>query len=61
MVRKMLGLVLAAILSLVILHPSQAQDGVKPRRVGVLMAGSLTDPFTNSLWRALVDGLRELG
>ena len=61
MVRKMLGLVLAAILSLVILHPSQAQDGVKPRRVGVLFTGSLTDPFIKGLWQALLDGLREHG
>ena len=49
------------LLAPLVLIPAVAQDGAKPRRVGVLMAGSLMDPFTNSLWKALVDGLRELG
>src|SRR5512145_1078033 len=60
MVQKICAVALAALLSLLILHPAMAQDGAKPKRVGVLMAGSLTDPFTNSLWKALVHGLREL-
>src|SRR5262245_8537373 len=61
MVRKMLGLVLAGILSLIVLHPSHAQDQAKPRRVGVLMSGSLTEPLTKRLLEALADGLREQG
>jgi putative ABC transport system substrate-binding protein len=61
MIRKMLGPIVAAILPFVISHLSQAQEGVKPRRVGVLQAGSQTDPFVKRLFQALLDGLREHG
>src|SRR5512145_531715 len=61
MIRKMLGPILAAILPFVISHLSQAQGGAKPRRVGVLQAGSQTDPLVKRLFQALLDGLREHG
>ena len=51
----------AVLFSLLALHPAQAQDGAKPRRVGVLIAWSLSDPVSKRTWQALVDGLRELG
>ena len=60
MVQKICAVALAALSSLLILHPAMAQDGVK-RRVGVLMSGSLMDPFVKRLLEALADGLREQG
>ena len=50
-----------ALLAPLVLIPAVAQDGAKPRRVGVLMNGSLTDPVIRRDWQALVDGLRKHG
>ena len=50
-----------ALLAPLLLMPAVAQDGAKPRRVGVLMNGSLTDPVIRRDWQALVDGLRKHG
>jgi putative tryptophan/tyrosine transport system substrate-binding protein len=61
MVQKIYSVALAAFLSLLILNPAMAQDGAKPRRVGLLMAWSLSDPVTKRTWQTLVDSLRELG
>src|SRR5262245_42654801 len=61
MFRIILSLALAAPLSLVALDPASAQDGAKPRRVGVLMGLSLSDPIVRRHWEALVDGLRKRG
>ena len=48
------------LLAPLLLIPAAAQDGAKPRRVGILWSGSPMDPFGNRLSKALVDGLREL-
>ena len=61
MARRAFGVAIAALLSLAVLHPAMAQDEAKPRRVGVLMSGSLTEPLTKRLLEALADGLREQG
>ena len=56
------GAVLAAVLGAAFsttLAWSQSPD--KPRRVGVLVGASLSDPGIRRLWNALVDGLREHG
>ena len=49
------------LLAPVLLFPAEAQEAAKPRRVGLLMAWSLSDPVTKRTWQTLVDGLRELG
>jgi putative tryptophan/tyrosine transport system substrate-binding protein len=49
------------LLAPLLLIPAVAQDGAKPRRLGVLMNGSLTDPVIRRDWQALVDGLRKHG
>jgi len=60
--RFVCGAVLAAVLAAAFsttLAWSQSPD--KPRRVGVLVGASLSDPGIRRLWDALVDGLREHG
>ena len=61
MVGRGFGMLLAGLLSLLVLFPAAAQDGAKPRSVGLLVGGSLSDPVVRRVWRALVDGLREHG
>lgn len=61
MFRIVLSLALAAPLSLAAPDPAAAQDGAKPRRVGVLFSVSKTDQITKSIRDALVDGLRKRG
>jgi putative ABC transport system substrate-binding protein len=56
-----LRLAAAVLLASLVLIPAVAQDGAKPRRIGVLTASSLADPATKRSWDALVDGLRERG
>src|SRR5262245_29068272 len=38
-----------------------SQSPAKPRRVGLLVGGSLSDPGVRRIWQVLVDGLREHG
>ena len=61
MARGAFGLAIAALLSLAVPHPGMAQDQAKPRRVGVLVASSPSDPAVKLNFEALVDGLRRRG
>src|SRR5262245_36281529 len=62
MLRKVLGLALAAPLSLVALDQAAAQDSAKPKRVGVLLLSSpQSDPVIRRVWETFVDGLGEHG
>src|SRR5262245_9407888 len=61
MAKRGFGLALAALITLFVLFPAAAQDGAKPKRVGVLAGLSLSDPVLRRLWQTLVYGLREHG
>src|SRR5262245_60782806 len=49
------------LLAPLVLIPAEAQEATKPRRVGVLFAGSLSDPQIKRYWDTLVDGLHQRG
>jgi putative tryptophan/tyrosine transport system substrate-binding protein len=55
------GAALAAVLVAPFSTLAWSQSPDKPRRVGVLVGGSLSDPVVRRVWDALVDGLREHG
>lgn len=46
MIRRGFGIALTALLFLAVLFPAAAQEEAKPKRVGLLMAWSLSDPVT---------------
>jgi putative ABC transport system substrate-binding protein len=56
-----LRLAAAVLLAPLVLIPAVAQDGAKPHRVGVLFAGSLSDPQIKRYRDVLADGLHQRG
>jgi putative ABC transport system substrate-binding protein len=55
------GAVVAAALVSTLPLAAWGQPPDKPRRVGLLVGGSPSDPVVRRVWQALVDGLREHG